>query len=60
MKEPKYPTYNPKQDGNVFAWIHAAAKGIREKRHREEIKRLEENGRRKQSEESQWEVNVPR
>ena len=60
MKEPKYPTYNPKQDGNVFVWIHVAAKGIREKRYCEEIERLEANGRRQQSEEGQREVDVPR
>lgn len=53
MKQPKYPTYNPSKDGNVFRWILAAAKDVREKRHKQDIERLEANGRRKQSEEGQ-------
>lgn len=53
MKQSKYPTYNAAKDGNVFAWILAASKDVREKRHKEDLERLEANGRREQSKEGQ-------
>jgi hypothetical protein len=58
VKQSKYPTYNASKDGNVFAWIITAAKDVREKRHKEDIERLEANGRREQSEEGQREVDI--